>query len=1339
MLYSIYPPLFAVLLAYSLGGTAISVYLGRVSAAVRAGLSFLQEKEADPFGLNFLQDEDKDADLRYGLVRARENELVALNFLQEKKELDYSASWNTHILILPLLSLPTLLSCLRPQELVALNFLQEKKEADFRYGLVRARENAESIAFYGGERSETRLLLQRFRQSFANYSVSERIGVLAVAVKCVQGHALNRLMTRLLLQLFRQSFANYSRLLVVGRNLDFFTSNYRYLIQLLPAAVVAPLYFRGEIEFGVINQSFSAFNHVLGDFSIIVFQFQALSQFSATVERLGAWEEGWMGKEGRMWSSRKDDLTRKTCCWPFDWWKDHAPHVHATHMWFFLRSHYLLTLSPPLSARPWMTRSSQPCYQLPLLREFQEVLDDQSKPAALPASSAASPAPTAGTADSQSPATDSAAPVAAGGKLVVSSKGEKLEGRPQATAAEAAAEHLASLFNSFITIENVILPASSPFLPPALLPASASSSSSSASPRVLLEVDALTLCTPHEENTAGECSEENTAGECSEENTAGECSKENTAGECSEENTAGECSEENTAGECSEENTAGECSEENTAGECSEENTAGECSMENTAGECSEENTAGECSEENTADLLFPPSPHQSKPSLLSPLPPDNGSQWQRQDISAPPLSSTPFPATYALFSRHLFSSPQIIVAGLLLPTMGPSGNHGSQRMNKCFETSQNAAPPSSPPLPSRPSQIMGPSGSGKTSLLRAVAGLWRSGSGTVRRYVYLPEGSAASTESKAAPPSSNTHSNTSAVINDSAHSKNDYNENDGEGSGSGARGKTEEAEGQKSEGEVSVERRESESEASVSVSVEGASVVKAEGAVADVEDGVMDAGGAVFFVPQRPYMVLGSLRQQLLYPTWSELEEGEGTGRADDGRVVVAQREGGEGSEGKEEREGSMEGWWTVGGLMQRLGIKKDADNGGTGERQGTCLDSLPPPFPLSPHHPTTWRTAGSLKRLTSAFLLPFHLFPAPLSPSLSHLPPAGFPPTSISTLASSPHNMAHRPQPSDEELLAVLDGVRLHHVAERQGGLDAQVEWASVLSLGEQQRLAFARLLLSRPELALMDESTSALDEENERRAGGVGECAVAGQAAAPCLFRPLLSHPELALMDESTSALDEENEAHVYGLVEAAGVTFISIGHRSFLHLSCVCMVVFILIPSPSLSLPSHRRMCACVRSGGSSRSDVHQHRPPQLPPSLMCVYGGFHSHTVPITFSPLPQPHVYGLVEAAGVTFISIGHRSFLHLSCVCMVAHVYGLVEAAGVTFISIGHRSSLRRFHSLLLTLTPAGRADAATANVTDDITDRSDGISSGGEGVEGKRVVARGTGSMWTLERIAD
>lgn len=76
-------------------------------------------------------------------------------------------------------------------------------------------------------------------------------------------------------------------MLIASRNLDFFTSGYRYAIQVLPAAVVAPMYFAGKIEFGVINQSVSAFNHILSDFSLIVYQFQALSAFSAVINRLG--------------------------------------------------------------------------------------------------------------------------------------------------------------------------------------------------------------------------------------------------------------------------------------------------------------------------------------------------------------------------------------------------------------------------------------------------------------------------------------------------------------------------------------------------------------------------------------------------------------------------------------------------------------------------------------------------------------------------------------------------------------------------------------------------------------------------------------------------------------------------------------------------------------------------------------------------------------------------------------------------------------------------------------------------------------------------------------------
>lgn len=57
----------------------------------------------------------------------------------------------------------------------------------------------------------------------------------------------------------------------------------RFLIQILPAAVVAPLYFQGKIGFGVINQSSSAFNHILSDVSLVVYQ---VSPESAASEHL---------------------------------------------------------------------------------------------------------------------------------------------------------------------------------------------------------------------------------------------------------------------------------------------------------------------------------------------------------------------------------------------------------------------------------------------------------------------------------------------------------------------------------------------------------------------------------------------------------------------------------------------------------------------------------------------------------------------------------------------------------------------------------------------------------------------------------------------------------------------------------------------------------------------------------------------------------------------------------------------------------------------------------------------------------------------------------------------
>ncbi len=68
------------------------------------------------------------------------------------------------------------------------------------------------------------------------------------------------------------------------------------------------------------------------------------------------------------------------------------------------------------------------------------------------------------------------------------------------------------------------------------------------------------------------------------------------------------------------------------------------------------------------------------------------------------------------------------------------------------------------------------------------------------------------------------------------------------------------------------------------------------------------------------------------------------------------------------------------------------------------------------------------------------------------------------------------------DARLLELLERVNLPDLAGRFGGLDAEHDWEKVLSVGEQQRLAFARVLLTRPRYAILDEATSALDNTNE-----------------------------------------------------------------------------------------------------------------------------------------------------------------------------------------------------------------------------------------------------------------
>jgi putative ATP-binding cassette transporter len=85
-------------------------------------------------------------------------------------------------------------------------------------------------------------------------------------------------------------------------------------------------------------------------------------------------------------------------------------------------------------------------------------------------------------------------------------------------------------------------------------------------------------------------------------------------------------------------------------------------------------------------------------------------------------------------------------------------------------------------------------------------------------------------------------------------------------------------------------------------------------------------------------------------------------------------------------------------------------------------------------------------------------------------------------STLRSQLIYPSVRSDLSDEQLLEILEQVHLPRLAERVGGLDAVQDWEKLLSVGEQQRLAFGRVLVHKPRIVILDEATSALDSGNE-----------------------------------------------------------------------------------------------------------------------------------------------------------------------------------------------------------------------------------------------------------------
>src|SRR5437868_1968510 len=114
--------------------------------------------------------------------------------------------------------------------LVPLLFNQQRYEADFRFSLVRLREHAESVAFYGGESREYGVFQNRFTH-------------------CV---------------------LNWWNVIRRRKKLTWFTSSYQQLAIVFPFIVAAPRYFAKEIQLGGLMQISSAFGQVQDSLSFIV-------------------------------------------------------------------------------------------------------------------------------------------------------------------------------------------------------------------------------------------------------------------------------------------------------------------------------------------------------------------------------------------------------------------------------------------------------------------------------------------------------------------------------------------------------------------------------------------------------------------------------------------------------------------------------------------------------------------------------------------------------------------------------------------------------------------------------------------------------------------------------------------------------------------------------------------------------------------------------------------------------------------------------------------------------------------------------------------------------------
>ncbi len=115
-----------------------------------------------------------------------------------------------------------------------------------------------------------------------------------------------------------------------------------------------------------------------------------------------------------------------------------------------------------------------------------------------------------------------------------------------------------------------------------------------------------------------------------------------------------------------------------------------------------------------------------------------------------------------------------------------------------------------------------------------------------------------------------------------------------------------------------------------------------------------------------------------------------------------------------------------------------------------------------------------------------------------------------------------------SDEEIHRIVKEVNLDDVLTRVDcELDRVVDWTNVLSLGEQQRVAFARLFLHPPKFAFLDEATSALDEDNQDHLYALLKKSTVGYISVGHSTTLIEHHERLLILDRSGSWEIKDNQ--------------------------------------------------------------------------------------------------------------------------------------------------------------------------------------------------------------------